>query len=139
MSALLLARIPGTREWVRATFTPRVELKLRKELRALERATEARAVVLWFGADGEVIAFSGDRSAIPRRFPYVKGTVPTFEDFVLECGERIPAVVHVVQLGKGLPMLRVAAIAPGPFESTRLFEAIEGCAERLEEVVAATL
>ncbi len=139
MSGLLLARIPGTQEWIRATFTPRVELKLRKELRALERATEARAVVLWFAAGGEVIAFSGDRSAIPRRTPYMEGTVPTFEDFVLERGERIAAVVQVVQLGKALPMLRVAAIAPGPFESTRLFEAIEHCAERLEEVVVATI
>lgn len=141
MSADLLARLPGTKPWLRATFTPKVELRARKALRVLERSADARATAFWIssGHGDELIAFTGDRSAIPRRFPHVDATVPTYEEFVLECRERIPAVVHAVQLGKGLPMMRVAAIAPGPADSARLFDAIEDCAERLEEITVAAL
>lgn len=141
MSADLLARLPGTTPWLRAIVTPRVEHRVRRMLRRLERAADARVAVLWCsqGRDDEVIAFSGDYSAVPKPFPYLRATVPTYDDFLLECGERATAVVHVVQLGKGLPMLRLAAIAPGPVQSTTLFEAIEDCADGIEEIVVAAM
>lgn len=141
MNTDLLARVPGTREWLRATFTPKVELKLRQQLRKLERDADARAAVLWLGHGDrdDVIAFSGDTEAIPKRFAISRSTVPSYEELVLDGGERVSAVVHVVQLGRGLPMLRVAAIAPGPAESAQHFDSIERCAERLEEIAVASL
>lgn len=133
--------IPGTPAWRRAKFTPKVELRLRDELRKLERGADARVTVLWLPRDdrGELIAFSGDIHAVPLRFGFMDTTVPSRETLVLEDGEPVDAIVHVVQLGQGLPRLRVAAIAPGPAESTALFELIERCAARLEQIAVGAM
>ncbi|MFO0680506.1 MAG: hypothetical protein U0234_00580 [Sandaracinus sp.] len=141
----LLSLLPGTVQWARAKFTPKIEHRLRVELRKLARAADARVAVLWMpvrrGADevGEVIAYSGDREAIPSRFGFMSATVPTWVPFALDDRERIDAVAQVVQLGRGLPVLYVAAIAPGPADSAALFDLVEECAARLEQVAVSAM
>jgi hypothetical protein len=140
MTSNLMERIAGSSAWIRATFPPRVQLKMRDEARRLERTTEARAVVVWLpdAGGGERLAFTGDFRAIPARFPSLDETVPSFEEFALDNGERVHAVVQIVQLGRGLPSLRVAAIETKA-GSSYLFDAIDDCAVRLERIAVEAL
>lgn len=139
MSSNLLARIPGSPAWVRATFTPRVQLKIRDELRPLERATGALAAVVWLpdAADGEWIAFTGDLRAVPHRFPRADETVPTPYRIIVN-GEASELVAQIVQLGRGLPSLRVATVAP-ELTAPPTFEALCEAAVRIERIVVRTL
>ncbi|MBZ0121180.1 MAG: hypothetical protein K8H88_29565 [Sandaracinaceae bacterium] len=141
MSLALLSWIPGTREWVRTTFTPRVELRLRKELRALLRTTDARAVALWHprDRDADLITFAGDLDAVPEQAVERRSSVPSFQDVRLRDGSREVAVVHGVRLGRGLPSLTLAAVACGVDRSTDLFDAVELVGEALEEIVVSAL
>jgi hypothetical protein len=49
-------------------------------------------------------------------------------------GEREPAVLHQVLIGRGVAKMAIAIIAPGVTKSTSLFDMID-TAERLEEIV----
>lgn len=135
------ALVPGTHEWIAVKFTPKVEQRLRVELRKLAAAADARAAVLWMPDrdKGELIAFSGDFDAIPKRFVPMSSSVPSHEEFVLDDGERVHAIVDLVQLGQRMRRFRLAAIAPGPANNALLFEAIESCAAKLEQLVVAAL
>lgn len=139
MSVDLMERIAGTPAWVRATFTPKVQLRMRDELRKLQGATDALAAVVWLpdSNEGERIAFTGDLRAVPRRFPDVDQTVATPYDTVTH-GERTAMIAQIVQLGRGLPSLRVATIAPEVVSPT-VFEAVERTAARLERIAVAAL
>jgi len=50
-------------------------------------------------------------------------------------GEREPAVLHQVLIGRGVAKMAIAIIAPGVTKSTSLFDMIADTAERLEEIV----
>jgi hypothetical protein len=139
MSNDIMERVPGTTAWVRATFTPKVQLKMREELRKMLRTTGALAFVVWLDdrRDGERIAFAGSLGAIPTRLPHVDETVATLHKAVV-AGERVDLIVQIVQLGRGLPSLRVAAVDPESIDDF-VMRAVEDCAARLEHIAVAAI
>lgn len=138
MSAM--AMIPGTSEWLSVLFKPMLELRVRKQLRMLEQAVEARCVALWMphGMSDEVITFSGDRHALPRRFEHLQTSVPSHCEMEIDGGWE-DAVVCGVRLGRTLPTLGLAAISPRICLSAELLQAVGATGEALEEVIVAAL
>lgn len=139
MSHDLMTRVPGSRAWVRATFTPEFQLRMRDELRKTVRVTGALALVVWMddGKGGERIAFAGSLDAIPDRLPLVDETVGSVHKMNVN-GERFELVAQIVQLGLGLPSLRVAAVDPETIDEF-VIRAVEDCAARLEHIAVGAL
>lgn len=140
MSYEMTQRVPGSRAWIRATFTPKFQLRMRDELRKMVRATGALALVVWMDdgtGGGERIAFAGSLDAIPDRLPFVDETVATVHKMNIN-GEHFELVAQIVQLGLGLPSLRVAAIDPETVDDF-VIRTVEDCAARLEHIAVAAL
>lgn len=134
-----MERVAGSRAWIRATFTPKFELQMRDELRKTVRVTGALALVVWMH-DGQVterVAFAGSFRAIPERLPFVDDTVAAVHKVNIN-GERVDLVAQIVQLGVGLPSLRVAAVDPETIDAF-VIRAVEDCAARLEHIAVAAL
>lgn len=131
--------VAGSQAWIRATFTLEVQLQMRDELRTLVHVTGALAAVVWMGHDRstERIAFVGSFRALPDRYPFVDDTVATVHRDNIN-GQRCELVAQIVQLGLGLPSLRVAAVGPETIGNP-VMHAVEDCAARLEHIAVAAL
>lgn len=127
--------IPGSADWLLRRIDLRAELRLRKELRRLERDADARLVVLWISGQQEVVAYAGDFAAVPHRLPVLESTVPAHDTVTLVDGEREHAVVQQVVVGRGITKMAIAIIAPGVTSNAVLFDLIAGAAEQVEGVV----
>ena len=132
--------IPGTSEWLLARVNVRVEIKLRKELRRLQREMDATVAGLWVDAGrAEVLVeFAGEIGVAPERCPYVTTTVPTFETFVGADGTEHDAVVHRPRLGRAGPGLRLL-VADAALDAAARFDAVAASGERIEEILVAAL
>lgn len=75
-----------------------MQLALRKEMRRLEREADARLVVLrlpaGFGTSSMVVEHAGDDAVMPRRYPELISTVPSYEVAMCGDGEEHDALVH---------------------------------------------
>lgn len=138
MSAM--AMIPGSSEWLSVLFKPMLELRVRRQLRMLEQAAEARCVVLWMphGTTDEVITFTGDCNARPRRFEHLQTSVPSHCELLVD-GELEDAVACGVRLGRTLPTFGLAAISPRICLSAELLQAAGQTGEALEEIIIGAL
>jgi hypothetical protein len=140
MSAM--AMIPGSSEWLSVLFKPALELRVRRQLRVLEQAVDARCVVLWMPGGtmsvDEVITFAGDRNALPRRFEFLRTSVPSHCEMETDDGWE-DAVVCGVRLGRALPTLGLAAISPRICLSAELLQAVGQAGEALEEIIVGAL
>ena len=134
--------IPGSHAWLNSIFRPALELRVRRQLRMLEHAVEARCVVLWLPggttSGDEVITFTGDCNARPGRFAHLRTSVPSHCELLVD-GEHEDAVVCGVRLGRTLPTLGLAAISPRICLSAELLQAVGSTGEALEEVIVGAL
>lgn len=134
-------RIPGTGDWLLARIDARVELKLRKELRRLQREVGLLFVGLWVSSTrGDVlIEFSGESAIAPQRYPFVTTSVPTQEVFRGSDGEEHDAVLYRPRLGRGMPQLGLLAADVRGLDVSALFDAVEQLGDDVEDILVAAL
>jgi hypothetical protein len=131
--------LPGSPEWLLRRIDARTELRIRKELRRLEREADARLVVTWIVGQKAAVAYAGDFDVVPHPLPDLRSTVPSHDDVTLLHGEREQAVVHQIIVGRGITKMAVAIVAPGVTENATLFDLIADTAERIEEIVVGAI
>lgn len=130
-------RIPGTGDWLLARVDARVELKLRKELRRLQRDLDAIFVGLWVAATRSdvLLEFAGEIAIAPSRCPSVSSTAPSFETLLCADGAEHDAIVHRPRLGRRMPQIVLAAVETGVAAAPVLFDVVEDSGERIEELL----
>ena len=129
--------LPGSIESLLTVISPRLEIKIRGQLRRLERDTDSTLVVLWIidGGPRCVLEFSGEIAARPLRFPDIESTVPSYSTVVDRDGHSHDAVIHSVRLGRGMPGLGLAVVDFGCAPGAALLDAVEDYGEAVAEMV----
>lgn len=134
-------RIPGAGDWLLARIDARAELKLRKELRRLQREVGLLFVGLWVSSTrGDIlIEFSGEAAIAPQRYPFVSSSVPTLEVFRGSDGEEHDAVLYRPRLGRGMPPLGLLAADVRGLDGSALFDTVEQLGDAVEEILVGAL
>lgn len=135
---MTLSDIRGTAAWLTSRIDLRTERRIRKVLRTLERAADARLVVVWMRndrGDAEVIASAGDFAAMPACPRELESTKPSYAELQLNDGSHELAVTHQVVVGRRIAKLALVVIAPGVTPNEALLDLVERTAEAVEEVV----
>lgn len=130
--------LPHTLEWIREKLDLRALAEFRRQLRSLERLSDARLVVLWAAenaAKTSVLASTGDDEVLPAELPDLRVSVPSRETVRDRHRERQAAVVLKIRLGGDAPTLGLMIVAPGHDPGPPLLDALEATAEAIEMVV----
>lgn len=136
MSAADLLR--GTGDWLLVRIDPRTALKLRKELRRLQRDLDAIFVGLWVSTTrGDVLVeYAGEHAIAPESCPFIASTVPSFETVRGADGDDYAAVLHRPRLGRDMPRLSLLAMMN---DDAAAFDVVEEAGERLEAILVEAL
>ncbi|MFO0684927.1 MAG: hypothetical protein U0234_22910 [Sandaracinus sp.] len=137
----ILELLPNTAEHLLSRIDARTELKLRRELRRLQRDVGLLFVGLWVSSTrGDVlIEFAGESAIAPQRYPFITTSAPTLEPFRGSDGEDHEAVVYRPRLGRGMPQLGLLAADVRGLDASPLYDAVEGTGDAVEEILVATL
>lgn len=130
--------LPHTLEWIREKLDLRALAELRRQLRSLERLSDARLVVLWAAENASktsVLASIGDDEVLPPELPDLRVSVPSRETVRDRHRERHAVVVLKIRLGGHAPTLGLMIVAPGHDPGPPLLDAIEVAAEAIELVI----
>lgn len=130
--------LPHTVEWIREKLDLRALAELRRQLRSLERLSDARLVVLWAAENAAktgVLTTIGDDEVLPPELPDLLVSVPSRETVRDRHRERHAAVVLKIRLGGHAPTLGLMVVAPGNDPGPPLLDALEVVAEAIEIVI----
>ncbi|MCZ7679832.1 MAG: hypothetical protein M5U28_14135 [Sandaracinaceae bacterium] len=134
----VLGLLGHTPERLLARIDARVQLKLRKELRRLQRDAGLLFVGLWVTrtAHGDVLVeFGGESVVAPQRYPVVATNMPTLDTFRGADGEEHEAVLYRPRLGRGMPRLGLLAADVRGLHAPPLYDAIEQLGDAVEEIL----
>ena len=131
-----MSRFPGTSAWLVARVDLCAQVKLRAELRGLQRMLDASFIGLWVGhEDALLLAFAGEAQLAPSPYPILTSSLPSHESVRDRTGASHDALVYPPQLGHGMPRSGLVVIG-SECEVPTVFDAMEACGAKLERIVA---